>query len=330
VLDIQILTSSYMGKPYGMPVTSSRRGPGPHQHYDLKILLNLNFHHLGYFGAVVQHGGIHAAARALCISPATIGGQIKQLETSLGSALFARRGQRLIPTRFGEQVYRFVSEWFAIGQRLVDSLHVSSPDEQPPLHIGIADGVPLLVSSHLLAPALGDGGRLICCSGRHDDLMDSLTHHRLDLVLTDRPPASGSAAAEIRWIEPSAIAWCATAALAEQLNGELPHALHGAPVVLPTVGTAMRASIDAWLSLHGITPRIVAECEDSALVKALASEGGAAFPVPAMVVAQVCRQYSVRTLGNMPGMTERYLIIALKRRQLPRSAELILQRQPSR
>lgn len=302
------------------------RPPRPHDGHDLKTLLNLNFHHLGYFGAVVQHGGVHAAARALCVSPATISGQLKDLEAALGRPLFTRRGQRLAPTRFGEQVYRHVSEWFAVGQRLVDCLNPARGEEHPPLHVGIADGVPLLVATRLLAPALaGDGGRLVCRSGRHDELIDALVHHRLDLVLTDRAPASGASGAEIRWIEATGVAWCAPAALAAQL-ADFPQALHGAPVVLPTPGTAMRESIDAWLALHGIAPRIVAECEDSALVKALAAEGGAAFPIPAVVAPQVCRQYGVQTVGTMPGETERYLVVALKRRALPHPAELILER----
>jgi LysR family transcriptional activator of nhaA len=314
-----------------MPPRAQPRSPRPDQRYDLKALLNLNFHHLGYFGAVLQHGGVHAAARALCLSPATISGQLKDLEAALGQALFERRGQRLVPTRFGERVYRHVSEWFSVGQRLVDTLGAAPGAEGQSLHIGIADGVPLLVSSHLLAPGLGAGsGRLVCCSGRHEDLIDALVHHRLDLVLTDRPPASSAHGAEIRWIEPSAIAWCAPPATAEALAADFPRSLHGAPVVLPTAGTAMRESIDGWLALHGIQPRVVAECEDSALVKALASEGGAAFPVPAMVVAQVCRQYGVHELGCMPGTTERYLIVALKRRALPPAAAVILQRPPGR
>jgi len=311
-----------------MPTQPPPKNPLVGQRHDLKALLNLNFHHLGYFGAVIQHGGIHAAARALCVSPATISGQLKDLEAALGRPVFTRRRQRLEPTRFGEQVYRHVSEWFALGQRLVNCLDDSAVQAPQPLHIGIADGVPLLVSTHLLAPALAGegGGRLVCCTGRHEDLIDTLVHHRLDLVLTDRPPASDAPEAEIRWIGASAIAWCAPSSLAANLAGDLTQMLHGAPVVLPTPGTAMRESIDAWLALHGITPRILAECEDSALVKSLATAGGAAFPVPAVVVEQVCRQYDVRTLGCMPGKTERYLIVGLKRRTPPHPAELILKR----
>ncbi|MFM2091494.1 MAG: hypothetical protein RLZZ127_1983 [Planctomycetota bacterium] len=305
--------------PAPIPPRPRRAG----RQYDLKALLNLNFHHLGYFGAVVQHGGVQAAARALCLSPATISGQLKDLEAALGRPLFARRGQRLVPTRFGEEVHRHVSEWFSLGQRLVDCLGAGD-QEPPPLHVGIADGVPLLVSARLLAPAAIGPGRLVCTSGRHEDLIDALVHHRLDLVLTDRPPGGDAPGAEIRRIEASAIAWCAPAALAAQLAGGLPAALHGAPVVLPTPGTAMRESIDAWFALHGIVPRIVAECEDSALVKALAARAGAAFPVPAVVEDEVCRQYAVQSLGSMPGRSERYLVVALKRHRLPAPADRII------
>lgn len=221
----------------------------------------------------------------------------------------------------------YVSEWFSLGQRLVDCLE-SGEHDPPPLHVGIADGVPLLVSARLLAPAAIGPGRLVCTSGRHEDLVDALVHHRLDLVLTDRPPGGDAPGAEIRRIEASAIAWCAPDAAAAHFASGIPEALHDAPVVLPTPGTAMRQSIDAWFAQHGIAPRIVAECEDSALVKALAARSAAAFPVPAVVVDEVCRQYQARSLGTMPGRTERYLVVALKRRALPTPAERILQGPP--
>jgi LysR family transcriptional activator of nhaA len=145
--------------------------------------------------------------------------------------------------------------------------------------------------------------------------MEALLHHRLDVVLTDRAPAAGwTTGSEIRWIGGSALAWCATPALAAQLTGSFPGQLHGAPVVLPAEGLPQRTSVDAWMARHGLAPRVVAECTESALVKTLGAAGLGAFPVPAMVVEDVCRQYGSVVLGHCEQESERYLLVVARRR----------------
>lgn len=51
---------------------------------------SLNYKHLHYFWAVARWGGITRAAERLHLTPQTLSGQIKQLEDSVGVALFAR------------------------------------------------------------------------------------------------------------------------------------------------------------------------------------------------------------------------------------------------
>jgi LysR family transcriptional activator of nhaA len=277
-------------------------------HSDLRDLLRLNHHHMLYFAAVMDYGGIHPAARHLGVTATTISGQIKALEAIVGQQLFVRRRQRLVPSPFGERVYILVSAWLAAGRRVLASVEQTAGARPAPLHIGIADGVPLLVAARILKTLRRRTGdrQIICRTTRHDALLDELTHHHLDLVLTDRPPSARSGVdLSIRWVESSSIAWCATTV--PQLP--FPDCLHRAAVILPMRGFAMRESIDAWLTQQGLEPLVVAECSESALVKTLGSSGMGMFPVPSIVAEQVCSQYAVTVVGRQAGETERYMLV---------------------
>lgn len=278
-------------------------------HSDLKDLLRLNHHHLLYFAAVMDYGGVHPAARHLGVSATTVSSQIKALETIIGKELFVRRRQRMAPSPFGERVYILVSSWLAAGRRVQACIEQTVDSRPAPLHIGIANGVPLLVVARILRSLRERIGerQIICRTTKHEVLLDELTHHRLDLVLTDRPPsARHGVELSIRWVESSGIAWCAASAP----ERSFPDCLHRAAVILPMRGFAMRESIDAWLTQQGLEPLVVAECSESALVKTLGASGMGLFPVPAIVADQVCSQYAVTVIGTQSGETERYMLVS--------------------
>lgn len=286
-------------------MTSNSQSP---IHSDLRDLLRLNHHHLLYFAAVMDYGGIHPAARHLGVTATTVSSQIKALEAIVGQNLFLRRRQRLVPSPLGERAYILVSAWLAAGRRVLACVEQTMESRPAPLHIGIADGVPLLVAARILKALRGRTGerQIVCRTTRHDTLLDELTHHHLDLVLTDRPPSARFGVdLSIRWVESSGIAWCA----ATTPRQPFPDCLHHAAVILPMRGFAMRESIDAWLTQQGLEPLVVAECSESALVKTLGASGMGLFPVPAIVADQVCSQYSVTVIGRQAGETERYMLV---------------------
>ncbi|MBN8527477.1 MAG: LysR family transcriptional regulator, partial [Planctomycetes bacterium] len=60
--------------------------------------------HLDVLRAVVRHGGVHAAARMLGLSPSTVSVHLAGLSRSLGTGLVRRRGRGLEPTESGRAV----------------------------------------------------------------------------------------------------------------------------------------------------------------------------------------------------------------------------------
>src|SRR6202048_2472257 len=62
---------------------------------------------LRYFGAVVQHGSIRAAADALHIAQSAVSRQLQSLEQELDVQLIERRARGIVPTPAGELLYRY-------------------------------------------------------------------------------------------------------------------------------------------------------------------------------------------------------------------------------
>jgi LysR family transcriptional activator of nhaA len=59
---------------------------------------------------------------------------------------------------------------------------------------------------------------------------------------------------------------------------------------------------------------VVAEFEDSALMKVFGRSGRVVFPAPAAIASDVCRYYGVRVVGETDGVRERYFAISVERR----------------
>jgi LysR family transcriptional activator of nhaA len=85
-------------------------------------------------------------------------------------------------------------------------------------------------------------------------------------------------------------------------------------VLVPTDRSANRRVLEAWFERCGITPRIVGELDDSALVKTFAQHGVGAFAAPLAIEAEIIRQYGVARIGRIDGLKARFFAISTERR----------------
>jgi LysR family transcriptional activator of nhaA len=280
-------------------------------------LERLNFNHLRCFWAVAREGSIAAACRALDLTQPTISKQIGDLEDALGEALFRRTGRRLVLTDLGRTVYNHADDIFALGQEIVEVAKGHRGDRPARLSVGVSDVVPKLLTRLALEPAIRGRtpAHLVCREGKTEHLLTDLALGVLDVVLTDAPLPSGSRVrAFTHRIGESAVGVFAPESLASRLRGGFPGSLAGAPMLLPTENTALRRSINAWLAGARIKPAIVAEFEDSALLKAFAEAGHGLFFAPTAVESQVTRQFGVGLVGVADGLIETLYAITAERR----------------
>jgi LysR family transcriptional activator of nhaA len=275
-----------------------------------------NYLHLLHFWAVVREGGVVRAAALLHVTPQTISGQIRLLERQLDGKLLQKQGRRVVPTEFGLTVFEYADEIFSLGQDLLRVLKGVTPRERRSVTVGVSDAVPNLVAWRVLAPLL-DGEsplRVICHSGSLEALMGDLAAHRLDLVLSSSPPTTPGIRAFSHFLGECDVAFFATSALARRLRGPFPQLLHQAPFLMPTSRNPSRPILDGWFLQQGITPRIVGEFDDSAMVKTFGRGGSGVFAAPAAVTAEVTGRTGMRLLGRATELRARFYLISMERR----------------
>lgn len=279
----------------------------------------INYKHLRYFCAVAREGGVARASERLHLTPQTISGQLNLLEEYLGADLFTRVGRNLELTEIGRLVLSYADEIFSLGGELEEAVH-QFPGGRPHIfRVGVVDVVPKSIAHRILEPALHmeEPIRMLCREASMDTLLAELAVHRLDLLLADRPiPPTVSTRGFSHKLGECAISFFVARKLKKTLKGDFPHCLDGAPILLPSSGNQLRSGIDQWLDKQRIRPRIIAEFDDSALMKAFGQEGAGIFVAPAVIKAEVERQYQVTAIGRVDDVKERFYAISIERRVL--------------
>ncbi|MGE0713580.1 MAG: transcriptional activator NhaR [Planctomycetota bacterium] len=277
----------------------------------------LNFHHLLYFWTTARHGSITRACDELHLTPQTVSAQLRTLERVIGSELFVRGGRGLQLTDTGRLVFRYADEIFSLGRELSETLRGNPTQRSRVLHVGVADALPKLIAHHVLQPALelDPPPRVVCRVGPPERLLGELATHALDVVLSDTPiPPGLHVRAYNHLLGQCSVTLMASAALARRYRRGFPGSLTGAPLLLPTPDTALRASLQRWLEEQELYPTVVGEFADSAILKVFGQQGAGVFAVPSVVADEVRRQYRVRELGVLPEVIERFYAISVERK----------------
>lgn len=277
----------------------------------------LNYHHLLYFWTMAREGSISRAASKLHLSQPTISGQLRQLEKSVGSKLYERHGRELRLTEVGRIVFEYAEEIFTAGQELMERLKGAQTDGTLTFTVGIPDFLPKQVAFRLLEPVfrMPEKVQLICNEGKLSELLADLAVHKADLVLSDSPAGSQvSVKAYNHALGESGITWVATASLAERLRDNYPGSLDGQPLLLPTQNTVLRRSVEEWFDRQNFSPNIIAEIEDSALLKLFAAEGIGLAPVASTVLEDLEAHYKLFPVGNLDDVSIQFYAISVERK----------------
>jgi len=277
---------------------------------------HLNYSHLLYFNTVAREGSIARASETLHLTPQTISSQIKLLEESVGAPLFDRIGRGLALTETGQAVNQYAEEIFSLGTELAQWVNRRSSGLAGSLNVGTVNSIPKLVAYSVLQAGLEADPpvKMVCREDSLPSLLADLAVHRLDLVLSDRQiPPGFNVKAFNHLLGESPISFYGTELLASQYQEEFPASLNGAPVLLPMHGSALRSSLDGWFDQVGIAPNVIAEFDDSALLKAFGESGAGLFPAPQVIDQQLRHTYHVRRIGDAGPVKETYYAISPER-----------------
>lgn len=277
----------------------------------------LNYHHLLHFWTVAREGSIQAASEASGVTPASISVQLRQLERALGVALLEKKGRGLALTDMGRKVADYAAEIFAKGQELIHTVKGFPSDRPRDIRVGIRDVMPKVAAFRFLEPVFSSAHsyRVVCTEGEMAQLVADLAIHRLDLVLTDSPlDPIQKIQAYSHLLDESEVLLMGTAPLARQYRHGFPDSLDGAPFLLPTPNCMLRREMDRWFRDLGLSPRIVGEFADSAMLKIAGSKGVGLFPLPAFMRQEVEEMYGVKLVGKVDGVKERFFAVSVERK----------------
>ena len=273
----------------------------------------INLKHLHYFHEVAREGSLAGAARRLHLAPQTLSSQVRELEQSLGRKLLERSGRRLVLTADGEVARDYAESIFALGTELRSVMAGRAEPRRLALRLGVTDSVPKLLTARLLAPLLErhrDRIELDCVEGTVTGLIGRLAAHQLDAVLAQQPvPPNLARSLRGKLLLQVRLELRRSAARTQGAARWLSACLDGAPLIARPADSPLGIAIDAWLAERGLTPRVVARCDDSALMKVFAQLGLGIVCVPTVIESDVARQFGLRRIGQAPELSEPLYLI---------------------
>lgn len=278
--------------------------------------VHFNYKHLYYFWVVAKEGGITKAADKLDMAVQTVSAQVRELEKSLGFALLKPAGRGLVLTEAGTAAMKQADLIFQLGEALPSHVRNAASKPMARLTVGICDSLPKMVAHRLLLPIMSVKNlKLTCYEGELEDLLGDLALHRLDVVLSDRAaPSNSNLKLYSHALGASDIALYGTKSWVKAVRQHFPQSLSSVPILLPTAHTAMRDRLDRWFEQQHITPNVVGEFEDSALLQTFGSNGMGIFPAAEWVQEDLVSQYGVSRIGACTGVKEHFFAIGTERK----------------
>lgn len=277
-----------------------------------------NYKHLHYFWVVAKCGGVAKAGEKLHVTPQSISTQMRQLEADVGDTLWRRAGRKLELTDTGHFVLEYAERLFSVGEELRDALNGRRGAAGGGLvRVGVLDSVVKVVAWRITAPVLSlpKPPRLHIREGRMNELLALLAVHELDLVLSDRPmPGTTHVRGFNHKLVESGVTFLARPAIARPLLRGFPHSLQDAPMLMPGGDSALREQLARWFDRQAIHPRVVAEFDDTALMKTFGQGGAGVFPMPTMVAEETSKQFHVVPVGRTDDVAYQVYALTTERR----------------
>jgi len=277
--------------------------------------MQLNYHHLRYFWAVAHDGNLGRTARNLFVSQSALSMQIKALEQQLGHKLFERRGRQLIITEAGKVVLDHADAIFTTGNELLAKLRSSGLTQQKVIRIGVLATLSRNFQMQFVSPLLKRRDvDLIISSGSQVELLSRLQAHQIDLILTNMRPIFDSTTP---WITHT-IADQTVSLVGLNMQGEkgksLKELVTTFPLVVPSVSSTIRQGFDGLLDGLGVSPRIVAEVDDMAILRLIARQHIGLTLVSPIVVSEELASGQLQEVKNLPDLKESFYAVTIKRK----------------
>lgn len=273
---------------------------------------HINYNHLYYFWQVCKEGSIVGAAEALFLTPQTITGQIKALEERLQGKLFKRQGRGLVPSELGQLVFRYADRMFTLSQEMLDIVNYRK-ESNLLFDVGVADALSKRLVSQVLETAVRDDKKihLRCYESTHEMLLEQLSQHKLDMILSDCSIDSTQQEGlfSVKLGECGISFWC-TRPLPEK---SFPACLEQRRLLIPGRRSMLGRKLLNWFHSQGLQVEILGEFDDAALMKAFGASNNAIFVAPSLYGQDIYSDDEIVEIGRIDHVMEEYHVIFAER-----------------
>ncbi len=285
----------------------------------------INYHHLYYFMTIAELNSISKAADKLLLGQPTLSAQLKQFEDSLGVQLFERQHKKLILTEHGKLALEYARNIFKMGGEMYEALHDRLKPSKINIQLGALDSIPKQVMLQLTQAAL----KIAPCSislveGKFEELMRDLTSHKVDLAISNFLPRLEATKGMYHKVISKRPLGIYGSPEYKSLRKKFPQSLNDQPIVLPTFDSQMRYDLEHWLRLNEISIDVIAETQDTALKKLMATNSMAMIPAASHTVQRQVLSGELILIGELSNVTEElYLLSAHRKIANPIAAQLM-------
>ena len=273
---------------------------------------HINFNHLYYFWQVCKAGSVVGAAEALNLTPQTITGQIKALEDRLQGKLFKRQGRGLVPSELGQLVFRYADKMFLLSQEMLDIVNYRK-EASLLFDVGVADVLSKRLVSEVLQTAVVEDEKihLRCFESTHEMLLEQLSQHKLDMILSDCPIDSTQQEGlfSVKLGECGISFWCQT----PLPDLPFPACLEQRKLLIPGRRSMLGRKLLNWFQTQGLEVDILGEFDDAALMKTFGASHNAIFVAPSRYAEDVYHEKGIVELGRVESVGEEYHVIFAER-----------------
>tara|TARA_B100001057_G_C22779360_1_gene923001 strand:- start:503 stop:1393 length:891 start_codon:yes stop_codon:yes gene_type:complete len=274
---------------------------------------HLNYNHLYYFWMVCKQGSVTKAAEALFLTPQTVTGQIKALEERMDGKLTKRNGRSVEPTELGQLVFKYADRMFGLSYEMLDIVNYSQHSNIL-FDVGVADALSKRLVSKILMSTIPEDNsiHLRCFESTHEMLLEQLSQHKLDMILSDCPvDSSQSPGLFSKKLGESGMSFFSSG---EVKGVNFPAVLEQRKLLIPGSRTSMGRKILQWFDRQGLKPDILGEFDDAALMKAFARyHHDVIFLAPTLYMSEVEQDTSLQLLGGIEELKEEYYVIFAER-----------------
>lgn len=275
----------------------------------------LNYHHLYYFQIIAREGGIAKAAEKLRLGQPTLSTQLRQLEESLGHLLFERSNRTLVLTEAGKVTLEYADSIFRAGNELMQVLDDKFFSDRTDVKFGALDSVPKRLLLTLLEAALKEGNCTVSLlEGNGDDLIREMLSHRIDLMISNYPPAASEAGKFYSRSVAKVPVGVFGAPKYASLRKGFPKSVEGQPFVLPTAHSKLRHDLDHYFLLNKLRILPIAETQDTSVQKLLGIEGYGLIPLPEFTTQDLIKEKKLVKIGVLPGVNEEFWLTSVQRK----------------